>query len=196
MGSSVFPAAASGPTLSEITTAGSSAGWGATGSPVPTWTLITSLAFNNTNTMTLSGLSGYKELKIVWYGLQAGTGEPTLTYRMNGDTGNNYGGGIQTSYSATSSPVGNTNGNFSSNQNMIGLIGNAGSNGIMRIQGANLTNVNKHAEWKCSGTYAGQTSWHEGVGNWQGTGAAVSSITFLLSSSTFSGGTIYAYGAN
>ena len=196
--SSLVPAV-TGPTLSEITTAGTSAGWGATGSPVPTWTLITSLNFNNTNTMSLSGLSGYKTLKIVWYGLAAGVAEVTMTYRINGDTGNNYGGGMQTSYSSTSSPVGNTNGNYTSNQNMVALIGSSGSaasNGVMRIEGANLTNINKLAEWKATGTYAGQTAWFEGLGNYQGTGSVVSSISFLLSSSTFVNGTIYVYGAN
>jgi hypothetical protein len=102
---------------------------------------------------------------------------------------------MKTSYSSTSSPVSSTNGNYTANSVWILNTSSAAANGTLSIEGANMTTGQKHFEWKSNGQYANQSAFFEGFGNWQNS-AAVTSASFILSSSTFSFGTIYAYGCN
>jgi hypothetical protein len=86
MGSSVFPAPASGPTLAEINNSV------ATYAPSPNnWTLISTYTLNATaNTFTFSGLTGYKTYKVVAAPARfSGTGG-TIGVRLNSDTNYNY----------------------------------------------------------------------------------------------------------
>jgi hypothetical protein len=79
MGISVFPAAGGGPTLTEIS--------GVT--PFPTWTTVANgTNWNGTTTLTVSGLSSYKTLRISYYFDNNNTSDCNL--RFNGDTANNY----------------------------------------------------------------------------------------------------------
>jgi hypothetical protein len=101
MGSTVFPAAASGPSLAEITTAittnaapasvtnSSIATQVANNAPSPNaWTLVaTSAQLNyNTGSVTFSGLSGYKTYKIVIPYLTLSGSTDSLGLRINSDS--------------------------------------------------------------------------------------------------------------
>ena len=94
MGATVFPPAASGPTLSEITTAGTSAGWGATGGA---WTLLDRKTAVSPTGITYSGLGSYKKYRIVCGGFYISDSSsywPMIT--INGDnSGNKYSGNWQ-----------------------------------------------------------------------------------------------------
>ena len=79
MGISVFPAAGGGPTLTEIS--------GVT--PFPTWTTVANgTSWNGTTTLTVTGLSSYKTLKMWYYFDNNNTSD--ANFRFNGDTGSNY----------------------------------------------------------------------------------------------------------
>lgn len=90
MGSTVFPAAASGPTLTDITTAGNNAGWGANnpgwGDYNTNWTYIGAFTLGSSS-LTYSGISGYKKLRILAIGLERGvaTGSADLRLKINND---------------------------------------------------------------------------------------------------------------
>jgi len=85
MGISVFPAAASGPTLAQITSAIK-----ADGSPIPSYQVIASaVSISGVVSYTVTGLSDYKFLRIYVFGtMPANAGE--VYFRYNSDTGNNY----------------------------------------------------------------------------------------------------------
>lgn len=85
MGLSVFPAPASGPTLSEINNSIS------TLSPSPNnWTLLGTWTLGGVSTFTFSGLTGYKTYKIVTPPMLFASLASNTRIRVNGDTGNNY----------------------------------------------------------------------------------------------------------
>lgn len=87
--SSLVPAA-TGPTLSEITTAGTSAGWGATKGADIVWTQLGTSFPTGTSTVTFSGLSGYKYYKLMIRGPRFTSGTNALFFRLNGDSASNY----------------------------------------------------------------------------------------------------------
>lgn len=88
MGSTVFPAAASGPTLAEITAAGTAANWGASGE---TWTLLNRKEYTGGYDWgyTYTGLSGYKKYKIKINGLSSAAGRtPAVAFNSTSPANN------------------------------------------------------------------------------------------------------------
>ena len=85
MGISVIPAAASGPTLAQITTEINDHG-----SPIPSYELIAdAVSISGVTNFTVSGLSDYKFLRIYVFGTMPGSaGDVYLRY--NSDSGSNY----------------------------------------------------------------------------------------------------------
>lgn len=86
MGSTVFPAPASGPTLAEITTAIQT-----NASPFGgTWTnLYNTNPTANAASVTVSGLGSYKYLRVRW-SVVANSAGNNFEVRFNGDTGGNH----------------------------------------------------------------------------------------------------------
>jgi len=84
-------AASSGVTIAAITSAGNSAGWGAIGGGT-TWTAISTPNIAGTNTVTFSGLSGYKYYRLEFEVTNSGPSQ--IAMRLNGNTSNGYSSGM------------------------------------------------------------------------------------------------------
>jgi hypothetical protein len=171
--------------------------WVAQGSS-PSYALIntggTSLSGSTT---TISSISGKNDLYIWITGLVGGDGNGygSLTFRMNSDTGSNYdyvaGEIMSTNTSGTSLQTVDVQG---SGQTSIKLYeGKTPLKMGIRISGANAAGV-KPVQWDTSGLNANDYNARVfGQGHWSGS-ASVSSIS-IISSGTFSAGTIFVYGA-
>ena len=171
MGQSVFPPAASGPTLSEITTAGTSAGWGATKGADITWTQL-SYTSPSATSVTFSSLSGYKYYRVV-VRFASTSGDQGLRLRINSDSSSNnynyYGtellntNALQYTFSFGTDGIylGRTNNN---NNFVDAIISNADQSNMLK----NIT-----ADYQCY-----DSGWKSGTvkGNYHGSGA-VTSIT-------------------
>lgn len=192
MGSTVFPAAATGPTLSEITTAGTSAGWGATGG---SWTYLQTFTANNSGTISFTGLSGYSKYKIVG-AMSAGT-YGTRRLRINNDSSNLYSYSYGLEYSGLTTPldyyassynadnhfpIGYSSGGTNFSCNLI--ISNANSSGIKLIESENIYLDGRWNLRKLTGTYEGTST--------------VSSIyiSSAADGGTFTSGKLYLFGGN
>ena len=176
MGSSVFPAAASGPTLAEIQTAVSTYSKG----PLDiTWTNLGKVNPNGTTTQTITGLSGYKYLKLYSSNVYFPSHGSYFFIRFNGDsTANAY-----TKLGAGHYGSGTIQGN-NSIDNRIQI--NPGGAGTAQSQFAiNITNPNSTTSYKI-GDY--QNSAFDGSANqrfsgtflWYNT-AAITSVTISSS---------------
>lgn len=180
MGYSAYPPAASGPTLAEIETAVSTYSTPYNG----TWTdLGITRANGGISSVTVSGLGGYKELRMQLFFSPSTTSY--ITMRLNGDTGANYGyvntiyNSIGSSYITTGMRL-----NQSSGAELTSLI---------TISPANSTTAKKsiaagsnHAQFNALGNFHGL---------WYNT-SAVTSVTFALNTGTFSDGWIQIWGIN
>lgn len=180
MGIAVFPAPASGPTLAEIQTAVSTYSTPYNG----TWTdLGITRANGGLSSITVSGLGGYKELRMQLF-LSASTSS-YITMRLNGDTGSNYGyvnsvyNSIGSSYITTGMRLNQASG--------------ADTTSLITISPANSTTAKKSI---ATGTNHSQLN---NLGNFHGlwyNTSAVTSVTFALNTGTFSDGWIQIWGIN
>lgn len=186
--SSLVPAA-TGPTLSEITTAGTSAGWGAIGGGT-TWTAISTPSVSGVASFNFS-LSGYKYYKLVFSNLSL-SGNSQLWFQFNGVSTNTYGhGGFQATDSTLRGSVTQNNNrintgaeNYSSAINGYVLLENAGLTGAHVLEYE--INARNGAPAQC---YA------RGHGSWTATDA-ITSMQFFVNSVTCSSGSITLWGGN
>jgi hypothetical protein len=179
MGYSAYPPAASGPTLAEIQTAVSTYSTPYNG----TWTDLGTTSISGSSSVTITGLGGYKQLKIFVY-LEPSTAS-YVTMRLNGDTGSNY--GYVNSNSTTSAQSYPTTGM------RLGPSSGASVIGYLTISPANSTTSKKTIFSDSNFSHANTSANFTGV--WLST-AAITSATFVLNTGTFSGGGIQIWGIN
>lgn len=195
MGIAIIPAASSGPTLAEITTAiqNNAAPASVTNSSIATqvannatpfggtWTNVAENTFSSINTVTVSSLGGYKFLKGWIVITQVPSSSQAVGFRINGDTtAGNY--------------VWNPDNQITRSYFNFG--GNAGFGMSMNFEifPANSTSVNKVIDWKVFKPSSGASERNTLL--WKNN-AAVSSITlFNADSSNNFAGYIRILGAN
>jgi hypothetical protein len=185
------------------------------GSGVPTWAApsggsATSYTLINTGgtafsgagtTLTVSGLSGYNKLFVSIYNASTTAAQPTLTFRLNADTGSNYNsfGGYVYNPASFSTGMVNGSGTLAGTSAPLGYpSGSASSvvNGGIIIDGANSTSV-KVFDVSTTGDQASNDAQRMISFRGQYTGTSViSSISFITPSGTWDAGTVYIYGAN
>lgn len=173
MGLSVFPAASSGPTLAEITTAITNN----PSSPVGgTWTNLGTVDLNGLQGTTISSLSGYKYIRF-YMGIQSSVGTRTQL-RFNGDTGNNYWSGV--GITETSNNPGFSVGNGESLMTLNGVSADT-SNKLalfVEIENSNSTIYKIVKSQAASQFTTTKADAQFSIGCWNNT-AAISSITLL-----------------
>ncbi len=181
-----------GQVLTADSTAATGLAW-ATASSGGGLTLLSTTTLT-TGTTTISSISGsYKNLLVLAKGIYC-SGNTELRIRLNSDSGSNYsyrviennGGTISGAAAATTS-IGA--GSVSSNTDWSNL----GSVQMTLYRYTDTSNV----DYDLIGTtYTGSAKY--GRHNWgrYNASAAITSITFLLDSGTFTAGTVYIYGEN
>jgi len=175
--SSLVPAA-SGPTLAEIQTAVSTYSTPYNG----TWTDLGSTNFTGSSTATITGLSGYKQLKLfLWLSPSTSV---IQSMRVNGDTTTNYAyGHASASIQAEGYAV----------DNMRLASGTGGTViGILTISPANSTSSKKMITAE---NYQVASTPAVFAGTYLGT-SAITSVTFFLNTGTFSTGRVQIWGLN
>jgi len=185
MGSTVFPPAASGPTLSEITSAGTSAGWGATGDSA--WVHLQTITRSyDSNTTTFSSLSGYKKYKIITSRINVSGNQGGVWLRINGDTSSSY---FYQGLQFYSGSWGTNAGNY--NRAYVGEMVGGIFYGEFTVDFANST-----AAKRCNVIVnGGGGGWYNTQVTYTGT-STVSSISILNGDTGTFEGNFYLYGAN
>ena len=167
---------------------------------VPTWATPASGSMTLLSTTTLSGASttissisaSYINLYLVVTDYIPSTGNETIRLRVNGDTASNYAvnevSGIGTSFQ--------NNTIFFSDARTTGTA----SHNIGTITFPDYANTTNYKNWN-SDAWADQSNagyWGHTIYStyYKGTIAAISSITFFVSSGTFTSGTVKVYGVN
>lgn len=189
MAYSVFPAPASGPTLSEITTAGTAAGWGLTGGD--NWTLISTLLANSSATLSFTGLTGYKTYKMVFDGWGSGTARSTKI-RLNNLSALQYnsGGMFSDINNAYATQLVSQDGMFLFASNTSITL-----NGTITIPQANISGT-KNVDFDVMGSNsAGSPYGFKGVGSYLTLIDPINRID-IISSGTWTGGRVSLYGGN
>lgn len=190
MGSTVFPAPASGPTLAEITTVvQANAGYG------NTYTLLATQASTNQISTDISWSGTYKKIVVIGHGIQF-SGVAVARLSLNADvTINNYSGATEvnqggTTYTYGVYPYYQVNGAIEFGQNyntgnqhaFTITIDAANKTSPKVITGIGYSGYNGNPQ-RFNGTYVG--------------GSAITSVRFWTSNAqTWSGGTVYIYGVN
>ena len=149
-----------------------------------TWTDLGTTNFSGaTSTTTITGLGGYKQLKMyVW--ISPTTSSQTFM-RFNGDTASNYVYNVQ-SYS-------NSGRNWpGSSMSMKPAADGNDVFGLLTVSPANSTTTKKIV---ISENYAASGGTGQFNGMWLGT-AAITSVTFIVSAGTFSSGYAQIWGIN
>jgi hypothetical protein len=172
MGISVFPAAASGPSIGEITTAittnaapasvtnSSIATQVANNAPSPNaWVFLGSGNLQGNNSATVS-FSAYRKLRIVWKFTNGTAGAQAVLVRFNGDTGNNYTVAALVTYQNT---YANAETNFliqaDSLRMTYGNLVNGGTCiGWMEVDDANSTSAHKQVTYQNMASMTGSAS--------------------------------------
>jgi hypothetical protein len=185
--------AAAVPTLTQINNSV------ATNAPSPNaWVSIGSITANNTsNTMTFSGLSGYKAYQIIFPFIEINGTYSGLALRINGDSSSVYNGFHTVNYNGGQTYPGR---DFNTNQLRIAEGGVGTGAFISSFAEINQANLSAPKSITYSG-YAGGSSttniMQGGYGSCQNT-STVSSITIYNTGAGlfFNGKTVYLYGAN
>lgn len=173
----------------------------------PNWTLITSNAANNTNTITITGISGYRKLRIVLNGIfnTLSNEQADAVLRFNSDSGSRYAlGGDNWTTSLNQMTTRRAQTSFTLSQLIVA--NGAGETvrgvGVIEIDGANNTELVKYMTgWWASDQSSGGTPRRYDVrGYYQSNAAQITSITLSTSTGAFATMTspagIYIYGAN
>ena len=158
-------------------------------------TLLSTTTLTGAST-TISSISGsYKNLYVEVQNFIPSTGNETVRLRVNGDSGSNYvaigmggGGDIGNTYSTSTI--------FAADPRTTGTASN--NTGFINFPDyANATNFKQWNNWaffaQSNAGYWGTTVY--GC-YYKGTIAAISSLTFLVNSGTFTSGTVKVYGVN
>jgi hypothetical protein len=158
------------------------------------WTYIATAAPSGSgNTVTFSGISGYKRLKVVGF-LTQSAGSSTYKMQFNSDTtsGNYQSGSLGVSLYMSNTVAGGFT------QNAIAL-GNSGVYSVAfstEINNANLTTVYKDTQTLSSHTSGAPSYVNTGNGIWKST-AAITSITIITESNANNfAGNLYLMGQN
>ena len=177
MGSSVFPAASSGPSLAEITTAIQNNGSAFSG----TWTsLYSGSPAANATSVTVSGLGSYKYLRVRWSVVANSTGN-NFWVRFNGDAGSNYNdhrGYITPSFgpfTAVSAGNGTTQFNF---RRCSGSASEVNIGGF-EVYGSNQSGVKALASQEHMFNDSSYYGLGQAVSTWR-SNAAITSLTFFM----------------
>lgn len=182
MGSSVFPAAASGPTLAEITTAIQTNGSAFSAN----WTNIYAGSPGAVSTFTVSGLGSYKYLRVRWNSVGGSVAGHQLQARLNGDAGANY--YTHRTYGTQSAYIGSTStSNIQTEFNFRRVDPDAGDDngGGFEIFGSNSSAIKVLKDFEHIWFDGGQTLAVASNANlWQST-AAITSITLFVTGGTF-----------
>lgn len=155
-------------------------------------TLISTTTLSGSSTTISPTLTGYINVFML-VKMAYSSGNTIMRMRLNGDTGANYNTNIVQSNDTGASGRSNINATAFLIDDIVNantVRGNLnGSINLYRVNDTNEINID-FAMRNDDGVYYGNNS---GVGIYDAS-AAVSSITFLLDSGTFSGGTVYLYG--
>ena len=145
------------------------------------------------SSVTVSSIPGtYKHLLIIGKDVYA-SGNADFIYQLNGDTGNNY--TRRYVWFTGTCLSGNDTGQANA------MIASTGTGSAFNTTTKFAMNIYRYAETEykfmdvhsTANNSSKQDGWH--INNWDNT-AAITSITFLVSTGSFSGGTIYIYGVN
>jgi hypothetical protein len=145
------------------------------------------------SSVTVSSIPGtYKHLLIIGKDVYA-SGTTDFIYQLNGDTGNNY--TRRYVWFTGTCLSGNDTGQANA------MIAATGTGSAFNTTTKFAMNIYRYAETEykfmdvhsTANNSSKQDGWH--INNWDNT-AAITSITFFVSSGSFSGGTIYIYGVN
>ena len=149
-----------------------------------TWTDLGVTNFSGaTSTTTITGLSGYKQLKIYLW-ISPTTGAQTFM-RFNGDTASNYACNVQS--------VSAYNRNWPGSSMLMKTAADGNDLfGLLTVSPANSTTAKKMVT---SENYAAAGTMGQFNGMWFGT-AAITSVTFVQSAGTFSSGYAQIWGIN
>lgn len=187
MGSSVFPASASGITVAE----GTAAGWGATAGAI-NWTQISHSTASGT-AVNLTGLGSYKYYRVVFSGITT-AGTCSIRLRLNNNSSSDY-FWYGLAYNANASGVANGR---QSNGIIVGLYNTAtgvATNSDILVENPSSSTGNK--------TVKAAYYYYDSPGNYcvdNLTGMVVESgitqINLIPLGSSFNGGTVTLYGGN
>ena len=193
-GSGTFDRLGIGSTSQVLTVVGGAPAW-ATPAAAGGMTLLSTTTLSGAST-TISSISGsYKNLYVEVKDFIPSTGNETVRLRINGDSGSNYqqatmGGGGDSGNTYAASTI------FASDVRTTGTASH--NTGFIDFPDyANATNFKQWNNWawfdNSNAGYWGQTVY--GC-YYKGTIAAISSLTFLVNSGTFTSGTVKVYGVN
>ena len=170
---------------------------------VPTWaapaagggmTLLSTTTLSGSSTAISSISQSYKSLYVVFKDVYAST-DTELRLRLNGDTGSNH--FSLAARSDTNTYTGTAN---ESSFNYISYLGDSTSYYYAKAFG--VFQIDRYTETETHGFYSTGFGGQSGTAKTTRTGCqynsttAISSLTFLPATGTFSGGTVYVYGVN
>jgi len=169
---------------SAVTTAGNSAGWGATGF-ADSWTLLTNTSLGSSSSITLSWSGTYKKIIVIGVSI-TGSATTTLGFRLNGDTSSSYSFGL---FNAS------TNNYQIQNSGWYGVSSTAsGAPSFFRmtLDAPNSSSI-KVMDWV--GFSQNDGAPYLGNGFWNNT-SSVTSFNIYTGNSATLNGNIYVYGVN
>lgn len=165
--------------------------WVAVGGASGGETLLSTTTLSGSSTTISSIPTTYQHLRAIIVGVYA-SGQDEMTIRFNGDTGSNYNSGF--SYGSSSSGV--------SRAATSGVISYSYNTSSISFQTALDLNIPRYSitsgiQMFGFNGWMGQT--RDGIaggGTYTNKSAAITSITFLSGTSTFTAGTVFLYGVN
>ena len=175
--------------------------WAAVGL-TPNWTLINSSSLSGSATVTISGISGYNSLLVLYYGVSSASASSFVRVRINGDAAANYmGQGINleanSAYAANNFNVYNFDiGSPDTGFRQFIMSNNASSVGwgYCLLQGCNSSGK-KIASWAGGAQAQGGTGQNSTIaGGFWDSSSTVSSISLNSSSGNFDAGSLAVYG--
>jgi hypothetical protein len=148
---------------------------------------------NGTTTITISGIGGYDNYYIVTDPVTPSNTNMDITMRLNGDSTGKYNrpawGSISSQLYSDNS-FGNTSWRIGQTQNSSGSTCFAN----ITIQGASTSGIKQIQTLSSNSTLSGSQVSLIGLGDYAGT-SAITSISFISSTSQFGGGRVYVYAA-
>lgn len=176
--------------------------WGAPAGGGLTWTLLNTggTALTGAATITVSGISNIEYLQIIISGASSASGSSLISYRFNGDSGNNYDMGGPYYSSEGTYATGNlgTYNNISNDKAYFAVLStNASSTATGGISLSGGKSTGNKAFTSVGGATPGGGNGHAAVwihGVYKGT-AAISSVSLISGTGNFDAGTMYVWGA-
>lgn len=168
------------------------------------YSLLSTTSLSGSSGVTISSLSGYNKLFVVIYQATTATASNEIRVRPNNNSGSNYNWGAGFITGATSWATTNVTGSsnaVSSTEIDFAKFGSTGSsgevNGYLMIDGANSSSGKKPIQY-ASGVAPGSGNAHRNYTGYTvyNEAAVISSLNVRVTGGTFSGGTVYIWGAN